>query len=269
MTEVKKKTKKYIGVVLGIVFSVLSIAWLLRSIETKEMIAHLKAARLDMLASAVFLCIVSYFLRSWRWPLFFDKKSLSFADSYRCLIIGFFMNNTLPARMGEFVRAHLGGRAAKCSRVVVLATIAAERILDGLAISIIFSVLFSLGVSESEMESGRQLFPVAIFFALVSIGIVVTILLRGPLFQLLEKISTLVPGKLSGFTIQKIKTFIDGFEPMLRPKKLVPILFLSAVIWGVELVVYYQIVIGHKVVVQKTMCKLVMYDEVFDRHNLK
>jgi uncharacterized protein (TIRG00374 family) len=154
------------------------------------------------------------------------------------------MNNNLPARMGEFVRAHLGGRAAKCSRVVVLATIAGERILDGLAISIVFSVLFSLGVSSAEMESGKQLFPVAIFFAVVSVGVVFTILLRSTLFKILEKSAKVLPGKISGFTIQKIKSFIEGFEPMLRPKRLIPILLLSALIWGVELVVYYQVALA-------------------------
>jgi len=233
-----RKGKKYVGVILGIVFSVLSIAWLLRSIETKEIIDHLKSARIDLLLAAFCLCVLSYILRAFRWPFFFDKKILSFADSYRCLIIGFFMNNTLPARMGEFVRAHLGGRAAGCSRMIVLATIAAERILDGLAISLIFSVLFSIGASPQEMESGKQLFPVAIFFTLVSVGVVLTIVFRSLVFQLLEKSSALLPGKFSSFTIEKIKSFIDGFEPMMRIRKLFPILVLSSAIWGVELVVY-------------------------------
>lgn len=234
----KRKGKKYVGVILGIVFSVLSIAWLLRSVETKEIVHHLKSARADLLIYAFCLGILSYILRAVRWPFFFESNTLSFADSYRCLIVGFFMNNTLPARMGEFVRAHLGGRAARCSRVVVLATIAAERILDGLAISIIFAVFFSMGASAAEMESGKQLFPVAIFFALVSVGVVVTILFRSLIFSLLEKSSSYLPGKFSSFTIEKIKSFIDGFEPMMRISKLIPILFLSAVIWGIELFCY-------------------------------
>ena len=236
-----KKGKKYIGVVLGIVFSLLSIAFLLRSVETKEIAAHLQSARLDLLFAAFALCLLSYILRAVRWPFFFDKKVLSFSDSFRCLIVGFFMNNTLPARMGEFVRAHMGGRAAKCSRVIVLATIAAERILDGLAISVIFAVFFSIGASPTEMESGRQLFPVAIFFAVVSVGVIVTILCRTLIFSLLEKSTTVLPGKLSTFTIQKIKSFIEGFEPMLRIRKLIPILLLSATIWGIELVEYWLV----------------------------
>lgn len=233
-----RRGKKYIGVILGIVFSLVSIAWLLRSVETKEIVQHLKSAQLDLLFEAFGLCIFSYLLRAYRWPFFFSGKVLSFSDSFRCLIIGFFMNNTLPARMGEFVRAHLGGRAANCSRMMVLATIAGERILDGLAISILFSVLFSMGASSAEMESGKQLFPVAIFFAVVSLGVVVTILFRSLIFRILEKCSAILPGKFSTFTIEKIRYFIDGLEPMMRIQKLIPILLLSSAIWSMELLGY-------------------------------
>jgi uncharacterized protein (TIRG00374 family) len=236
-----RRGKKYVGVILGVVFSLLSIAWLLRSVETDEIVSHLKSARLDFLFAAFGLCVFSYILRAYRWPFFFGASKLSFSDSFRCLIIGFFMNNTLPARMGEFVRAHLGGRAANCSRMIVLATIAAERILDGLAISVVFSVLFSLGASPEEMESGKQLFPVAIFFAVVSVGVVCTILFRSLIFRILEKGSTLLPGKFSAFTIDKIKSFIDGFEPMMRIRKLIPILLLSSTIWGMELLGYIYV----------------------------
>lgn len=233
-----KKGKKYVGVIVGVTLSILSIAWLLQSVETKEIVRHLKSARIDILVYAFCLCILSYILRAARWPLFFNSKVLSFSDSYRCLIIGFFMNNTLPARMGEFVRAHIGGRAAGCSRMVVLATIAAERILDGLAISVIFSTLFTMGAKPTELESGRQLFPVAIFFALVSVGIVVAMLCRRFIFSILERNSKFLSGRLTGFTIRKIRSFIEGFEPMVQIRKLIPILILSAVIWGVELGVY-------------------------------
>ena len=216
----------------------------MRSIEFGELLSHLRGAHKEYLLSAIVLTCISYLLRSWRWPLFFDGKVLSFADSFRCLIIGFFMNNTLPARMGEFVRAHLGGRAANCSRTVVLATVAGERIVDGLVISLIFSVLFTLGATPAERDLGKDLFPVAIFFAVASAGLVVTILLRGLIFKILEQSSDYLPGKLSSFTITRIKNFIDGLEPMLRPKKLFGILATSFVIWTIELAVYSQITLA-------------------------
>ena len=237
----RKSPRRAISVLLGVLCSVLALGWLMRSIETKEMIAHLKSARLDSLFYAVVLTCLSYILRSVRWPFFFSEKLLTFADSYRCLIIGFFMNNTLPARMGEFVRAHLGGRAAKCSRTAVLATIAGERIVDGLVISLIFATLFTIGAKPEEMELGGDLFPVALFFAVASAGLVITILIRSFIFSLLERGAEQFQGKLSSFTIVRIRSFIDGLEPMLGPKKLAGILSLSFIVWGIELAVYSQI----------------------------
>lgn len=151
------------------------------------------------------------------------------------------MNNTLPARMGELVRAHLGGKAAKASRTIVLATIAGERIIDGLAISIIFAVLFTIGARPEELEHGKELFLVALFFALASIGVVVTILLRHSIFHLLERISERASNKLSNYTLSRIRRFIEGLEPMLRPQKLVVILLSSFLVWFVELAVYWQV----------------------------
>ena len=84
--------------------------------------------------------------------------------------MGFFVNNLIPARMGEFVRAHLGGRATDQSRSTVLATIAGERLADGLTISLIFSTLFSIGATTEEFSGARELSYVAFMFLLAAFG---------------------------------------------------------------------------------------------------
>lgn len=236
--------KRAWGIVLGIICSAAAIIWLIRSVESEQIFSHVKGVRLENLGLAILLTCLSYLLRSWRWPLFFAQPVLNLSDSCRCLIVGFFMNNTLPARMGELVRAHLGGRAAKVSRTTVLATIAGERIVDGLTISILFALLFTFGARIDEVDHARGLYLVAAFFAAASLGTVCVILLRYPIFSLLEKLKEKFQGKASNFTLVRVRRFIEGLEPMLWPAKLLVILASSILVWVVELSVYWQVALA-------------------------
>jgi len=237
----KRSKSRLLGVAFGLICSGAAIFWLFHSVEKDQIFAHVKEVRIGNLLIAVLLTSFSYLLRAWRWPKFFASPSLSFLDSFRCLIVGFFMNNTLPARMGELVRAHLGGRAAGVSRTTVLATIAGERIIDGLTISALFAILFTFGARSEEIQHAQGLYLVALFFALASGGIVVTILFRRAIFDLLERLSAKFSGKASNFTLIRIRRFIEGLEPMLWPPRLAVILLTSIVVWTVELAVYWQV----------------------------
>ena len=74
-------------------------------------------------------------MRAFRWKYLFKDTRVLFRDSYRALILGFFMNNVLPARIGELVRSHALSKKINSSKSHVLATIAAERLADGMSIS--------------------------------------------------------------------------------------------------------------------------------------
>ncbi|MCB0360583.1 MAG: flippase-like domain-containing protein, partial [Bdellovibrionales bacterium] len=184
---------------------------------------------------------LSYVVRAARWPIFFNRNVPSFVASYRCLILGFFMNNVLPARIGELVRAHIGGRETSNSRTYVLATIAGERLADGLMISVLFAALFTLGASERELSEGREIFIVAFLFGLVSLLTAFVLAIRQTLFGWIEALGRVMPGHLSSFTLIRIRRFIEGLEPMLEPRRVLKISILSLAVWLVELLVYFQV----------------------------
>ena len=81
-----------------------------RGVEWGMLVSHAKSVRLSYVFVAIALTIVSYILRSARWPVLCPDLSLPFFSSLRVLVLGFFMNNILPARAGELVRAHLGAK---------------------------------------------------------------------------------------------------------------------------------------------------------------
>jgi dolichyl-phosphate beta-glucosyltransferase len=230
--------RKNLRVYLGLLISLACIIWIAQSVEQDDIFHRVASVRSEYLLAAVLMTFISYFLRSWRWPYFFDHNAPDFWVSFRCLILGFFMNNVLPARIGEFVRAHLGGTATNQSRSVVLATIAGERLADGLMISILFASFFSMTADHAGAHRGQALYYVAFLFAAVAVGTLLVLSQRDRLFRVLERVAKIMPGHVSNYTLVRLRRFVDGLEPMFRPRRAAIIASSSLVIWLTELAVY-------------------------------
>lgn len=236
----RKRSARF-RVFTGFLVSAVCIWWVLRSVELERVFAEISNARFGYLFLAFLTTCFSYVLRAYRWPFFFGEIRLTFLSSFRCLIIGFFMNNVLPVRMGELVRAHVGGRASGQSRSTVLATIAGERLADGLAISFLFAVLFTMGASNVEIARGKEIYFVACLFLAAALFTSIVLVKREKIFNCLEALGQIMPGHLSTYTLTRLRKFIEGLEPLLVPIKVAQLSLLSLLVWLVELLVYHQV----------------------------
>ncbi len=83
-------------------------------------------------------------LRAWRWQLIFPSSSRpSIGNCLTVLGIGNMANFLLPGRAGDLARCVLVGRAGSLNESSrTLATLAVEKVLDGLAL--VGMVLFSI-----------------------------------------------------------------------------------------------------------------------------
>jgi uncharacterized protein (TIRG00374 family) len=220
-----------------ITFGALYLAF--RGVEWDLLIGHIGNAKPIYILVAIALTVASYWLRSLRWPLLFPKVSLPLMSSWKVLVLGFFMNNILPARAGELVRAHLGAKVLGVARTLVLATIASERLADGLTISLFFVLIVGfIGRGSLDPEISQNLLYVAYLFAAVAIGVIAVLLCRDLIVKNLEKIATKLGGSSSSYALSRIQIFIDGLSPLSKPKRAAKIAVWSFVIWGVELVAF-------------------------------
>lgn len=211
-------------------------------IEWKLLINHIASADPKFLAAAVVLTVLSYICRAERWRFFFPQEGPRFADSFRVLILGFFMNNVLPARAGEFVRAHLGGRVTGRPRTLVLATIANERLADGLTVSLLFAGTISFfGRGFLDPDLAHKFMYVAYLFMAVAAGVIAVLLARIPIFKIIDKIRQKSKNRAFLFTLQRITTFIDGLSPLTSIRRAPAIWIWSCVVWGLEFLVYASI----------------------------
>ena len=101
------------------------------------------AAEVGALIGAIALYGVNTLVRSERWHrlLLDDGAHPLRADSYSLTVVGYAVNNVLPARAGDAVRVVMMAPRAQASKRTVLGTIVAERLLDVAVILVVFLVV--------------------------------------------------------------------------------------------------------------------------------
>jgi len=133
-----------LGSAVGIVISVVALGavvwWALR--QDPPQLPH-TAAEFGALIGAIALYGVNTLVRSERWHrlLLDDGAHPLRADSYSLTVIGYAVNNVLPARAGDAVRVVMMAPRAQASKRTVLGTIVAERLLDVAVILVLFLVV--------------------------------------------------------------------------------------------------------------------------------
>ena len=229
-------SRRSIKILFCWVITVLALYYAFHAAKWDELFDHIRNANKRYILFAFCLTIMSYFYRARRWQFLFpEKRSVSYITSAKVLILGFFMNNILPARAGEIVRAHMGSKATGMSRTLVLATIASERLLDGLAISLYF-VIFSFGIGGSKIS--HELLYVAYLFAVATAGVGLVILFRNKIFRAIEALNDKLGHKAADYTLQRIKIFIDGLGPLFYKERFPIVSLWSLFIWLNELMVF-------------------------------
>ena len=219
----------------------------------EELLSHVKKCDPLWIGSAVVLTCISYLARAYRWEYFFPVSRLSYKNAVRVLVLGFFMNNILPARAGELVRAHVGAKVTGEKRTLILATIASERLVDGLAISLMF-VGFALGLGDPTMST--ELLYVAIAFGVAALGVLAALALRRHLFAAAQRLAARLNHRAGDYAVNRFEMFVEGLSPLTQLNRIPAISLWSAAIWFIELGVYLFVTRAYGVDLSLPACVL-------------
>jgi hypothetical protein len=97
---------------------------------------------LPLLALAALCLLLAHVLRAVRWALLFPSSSLTRRfDLLLGLGVGYAINLIVPMRIGELVRAAVACRSRETRFSYVVATVAAERLSDLVAVGLFFAAL--------------------------------------------------------------------------------------------------------------------------------
>ena len=161
-------------------------------------------ANIGDLALAVGAYWVAIGFRIVRWRLLLRSSNvLSLWQVGQALIVGYAVNNVLPARLGEIFRADFLGRRFGVARSAALGSIIVERLMDGMSVVLLFGIGL---IASGSFANNKALVGAAIAaFACVTVGVASVYAMifwhdRLPLARLpwLEKrVGTLVQGMMA------------------------------------------------------------------------
>jgi dolichyl-phosphate beta-glucosyltransferase len=202
-----------------------------------ETMASIHKALPHLLVLGTALMVASYFLRAARWLIW--ERSLDYWNSFRLILIGFMGNNILPARLGEVLRAHCtsGKTSEDRGRTTALASIAAERILDGSMLAIFALAGIALVPIDGQLREG--LFFVSLAFAVLALGLIFSIRSHERIRSLIVRANRRFPGHVPAYAREKAIQFVDGLLPLRTPQRLLQAICVTALVWAMETASYY------------------------------
>ena len=127
---------------IGLLIS-LGALWLsFRGLHWGEVGSALRHANYFLLLPAAIAMFFSLYFRAIRWGvLFHPRTDLRVSALMGTMNIGYSVNNLLPLRVGELVRAYLIGEAEGVSAAHAVSTIVVERVLDVLTVVLMLVLL--------------------------------------------------------------------------------------------------------------------------------
>jgi uncharacterized protein (TIRG00374 family) len=123
-----------------LVLTILLLALFARGVDFADVGRQIVDADLPPLLLALIASSSAYVLRAWRWQFLLRAVGPTrFTSAFRATAIGFAASFLLPGRTGEALRPYLLARRDGVSVVAAFATIVVERLLDLLAVLILFA----------------------------------------------------------------------------------------------------------------------------------
>jgi len=126
--------------IAGFTVSIVALFFVVRGVDLQATADVLRTADFRWIGlGALFVCGDLIF-RGVRWQrLVHPIQAVGYLHMLGYLLIGYLMNNVLPARLGELVRSHYLGDREGISRASALGTVVVERVVDLVAVVAIAS----------------------------------------------------------------------------------------------------------------------------------
>jgi len=127
---------------IGLLISLGALFFAFRGLHWAEVGSALRGVNYLLLLPAAVVMLLSLYFRAVRWGVLFHPLThLKAGPLMGTMNIGYSVNNLVPLRIGELVRAYLIGETEGVSTARALSTIVVERVLDVLTVVLMLVLL--------------------------------------------------------------------------------------------------------------------------------
>ena len=229
----------------GLIISVVLVALLLQAMDLGKLAEAIAEVDIRLIPLAIACNFVADWVRAVRWRQLLPPASAPTGSLFRALIVGFTINNLLPARLGELARAYLLARWHGVAYGPTFASLVVERILDGLALAAL------LLVSLCFVSAPTYLLTLGLLVGGVFCGGAAIVMLaawrRDGVAMVGRLVARLLPGRLASVVERLVAGFSDGLDLLRGWGVLARLAGLSLVAWGCELALFYVLMFGFPV----------------------
>jgi uncharacterized protein (TIRG00374 family) len=183
----------------------------------------------------VALFAVFHLLRAWRWTYllrpFVEVRSRVMLET---AFTGFMAIQMMPLRTGEVARPYLLDRYTGASKSALFGTIAIERVIDGLMVSLWLTVaLLTIPAGSGPYVWGLRVLPLVIFVAALAVLLAFH---RWPAraSAVLGRVLGLVSKRLAVFVTGVIERFHRGLAALPDMRRFWAFVACSAAYWGIN-----------------------------------
>lgn len=163
----------------GIAVSVVSVWLLLLAVDERASLEILRSADRALVAIAVSCLFISLVAKIARWRALLPPRGTSFPRLFGIVHISMFLNNVLPLRLGDAVRAGMTVRSQGVRLAHVVSSMVAERVLDAATLIICFLLVTPfLPYSPFQLDVTRFVLPAAALGGLMLLTVTVLLVLR-------------------------------------------------------------------------------------------
>jgi glycosyltransferase 2 family protein len=229
---------------LGLAISLVFLYWLGSQVQDLGRVLDLLArAQYVYILPALAVYFFGVWLRAVRWRyLLLPLKPVSSGRLFPVVVIGYMVNDILPARIGELARAYLIGEREGLSKSATLATIVVERVFDGL---VLLGLMLAVALT---MPFDSTLQQIVWATGLLFLGLLLLILAMAARPDWAEAILALglrpVPERYRGPVAGIGLAGLTGLRALRSARTALAALALSAAAWLCETAMYYIIALG-------------------------
>ena len=228
---------------IGFVVTVLLLAWALHGVDARAVLARMRHADPLLFAAAMALATATFPLRAVRWQVVLrdaEGRPFPLRPLWHATAVGFMANNLLPARAGEFARAYLAGRQLPVRFTTALASIAVERVFDGLVmVALLTAAIMAPSFPRHATVGGAALSQIASWAAALFVAMLGVALLvahrPAPWLGLARRIlDAALPARYAARAILVVEGLVEGLAVLKSPRRFAGVVAWSLVLWVVN-----------------------------------
>ena len=236
---------KYMKFAISLMISLPLFYYSVQKFEYDIFLHMLSKVNYGYIFLSMLLLMFSVYLRAIRWKIIFFQNKISTNCLYRAQLIGYFANNILPFRLGEWFKSYSISKKSNKTISEVFGTVVLERVLDMLGVGMILIFLLFFDVKYLNIINDYFLYGVIFFLFIGVVGCILSFF-KENFFLRNENRLTLI-----------FKEIHTGFS-CLNKNNIINILFVTTVIWTVYICNVYLIQKAFFLSITLSECMLVL-----------